>query len=651
MSKKKQVKLITLDTETYNGLLGKLKRIAIYDGVKVHYGYSFKDIEPILLNYDTLGFKVHIYIHNAEFDIRKIQELYSGDNVIWKKSLIINGRIATMTCKNYIIHDSFKLLPMSLHKLSQDFNVKHGKMDLWDEVEKVYPHEYKDVVDFLNRCHIDDEIFLKYLGYDVISLYEVLDKLMEVSGVPLYDFVNCPSTASLSRYILKNGYKGHQFHSGDSMQSDYEMLSMYNWADNLEIEEFIRMSYCGGRTEVFTPCLNKKGFHYDVNSLYPYVMAGIDNHNYPIGKPSFTDSPLLAKQFYDEWKENRQGLGFINCSVYIPQQFIPPLPVKMGKLTFPCGAVYGTWTYEELEYAEKYCGVVITEFICACHFVLTYPVFEDFINTLYQLKDEGTKTGNTALRTFGKLLMNCGYGYTGMTRDDKKALDSIENMGNYDFECITFSDEELGFIEVPADIKSEYIQVAVASYVTSRARLVLLKALKDIEKRGGTVYYCDTDSVVTDIPLSAELVDSSKLGFWDLESEPISGLFLRPKVYTELFEGKNPTIKFKGISKDTQNELDFAFYEYLYEELKTQEKEFIIVEKNKVQMRSIMYMKKKQLESDYYETRDKKMNIISVEKRKVNYDKNYTEPHYFNSLEEFENFTYNIKPFVEFSMS
>ena len=46
MPRKRPKKLITLDTETYNGLKGDLKRIAIYDGVEVTYGYKFEDIEP-----------------------------------------------------------------------------------------------------------------------------------------------------------------------------------------------------------------------------------------------------------------------------------------------------------------------------------------------------------------------------------------------------------------------------------------------------------------------------------------------------------------------------------------------------------------------------------------------------------------------------
>ena len=116
--KSRPVKLITLDTETYNGLIGGLKRIAIYDGTNITYGYTFPDIEPKLLEYYNKGFAVHIYIHNLEFDLRKIPQLLDSARVVWEKSFIINGKLATLSCKNYTVHDSFKILPKSLKSLS-----------------------------------------------------------------------------------------------------------------------------------------------------------------------------------------------------------------------------------------------------------------------------------------------------------------------------------------------------------------------------------------------------------------------------------------------------------------------------------------------------------------------------------------------------
>lgn len=650
--KVKPIKLITLDTETYNGLIGDLKRIAIYDGKKVYYGYKFEDIEPILDNYNNAGYSVEIYIHNMEFDLRKIPIVFNKDRIVWNQSLIINGKVAKIQNKNYCFHDSFKILPMGLSKISKGFGVEHGKLDLWEEVEKRYPGEYKDIVDFLDRCDIDNELYLEYLGYDVMSLYEVLEKLMEISGLTEHEFVKCVSTSSLSRYIFKNGYKGVQFQNPLSSRTDYEYLCSYKWQYNLEVEEFLRETYAGGRVEVFIPRLEVPGFHYDINSLYPFVMSmGGKNckGEYPIGKPKYTESPDIAKHYYEQWKEDGNGLGFVNCRVFIPKQPIPPLPVQMGKLTFPCGEVYGSWTYEELEYAEKECGVQILEYFACCHFDMTYAVFKNFVSTFSQMKEQASRDGNEPLRTFSKLVQNVGYGYTGMRRDDKTSLAPFEDFHKYT--DIKYADEELGFIEIPTEVNSEYIQVQVASYVTSRARLVLLKGLRDVINRGGRVYYCDTDSIVSDIPLSDEIVHPEKLGYYKLEGEPIKALFLRPKVYTELFENESPTIKFKGVSRETQATLDFDFYSHLYEELEKGEKEYEIVEKNKLLLRSIMYMEKNDLEPNYYETRDKKMNFITVEKRVMNYKENYTEPLFFETLEAFENFSFKpMKKEVAFNM-
>lgn len=642
---KKPIKILTIDTETYNGLIGSLKRIASFDGGRVLYGYTFADIEPQLLEYSKTH-EVHVYIHNLEFDARKIPELFDKERIVWKDCLAINGKLATIATKHYTIHDSFKLLPMSLSKLSKGFNVEHGKLDLWKAVQERYPNQYKDIVDFLDRCDKDNPLYLEYLGYDVMALYEVLEVLMEIAGLPQRDFVKRISTASLSRYLFQTGYKGQQFKGEFSNQTDYEKLCSYKWYYDLETEDFIRETYCGGRTEVFKPRLETKGFHYDVNSLYPHVMK--NGGEYPIGKPDFTDRPALAEQMYRDWQEYGAGLGFVNCRVFIPNQPIPPLPVKMGKLTFPCGEVFGSWTYEELDYAEKNCGVQILEFYAAVHFKQTYPVFERFVECFYQLKEEGSRTKNEPLRTLAKLILNVGYGYTGMRRDDKTSLDSIENAHKH--ERITFMNEDTGYIEIPTEIKAEYIQVQVASYVTSRARLVLLKALRDIVNRGGNVYYCDTDSVVCDIPMNPDLVDPDRIGFWDLESTPERGLFLRPKVYTEIHEG-DTLVKFKGVSRETQEQLDFNFYESMYSDLIDGEKEFLMVEKNRTTMRSIMYMQKEGLDFGYYETRDKKINYRTVEKRVMDYEGNQTHAHFFPTLKDFESFSYKpAKPTVIFDM-
>ena len=157
--KKRPIKIITLDTETI-GLDGDLKRIAVYDGSEVTYGYTFEDVEKVLNWYADMGYEVHVYIHNLEFDIRRMPKIFEKGNIIWSQTKLINGKYATITCMNYTFHDSFKMLPESLASLSKSFDLEHGKLDLWDEVQRTYPGEYENHVDFLTRCHKDGPLYL-----------------------------------------------------------------------------------------------------------------------------------------------------------------------------------------------------------------------------------------------------------------------------------------------------------------------------------------------------------------------------------------------------------------------------------------------------------------------------------------------------------
>ena len=110
MARRKPIKLITLDTETRDGLIGDLKRIAIYDGKTVIYDYTFLAIEKVMIEMSK-KYDVHCYIHNMEFDARKMEGLFEKGKIQWGKSLIINGKLATIKTKHYTLHYKFPLLP------------------------------------------------------------------------------------------------------------------------------------------------------------------------------------------------------------------------------------------------------------------------------------------------------------------------------------------------------------------------------------------------------------------------------------------------------------------------------------------------------------------------------------------------------------
>lgn len=649
--KKRQPLMMTLDTETI-GLSGALKRIAIYDGNEVVYGYTFRDVEWKIIEYYNKGFRPYVYIHNLDFDARKIPEIFERGNILWNQTRKIGNKYATIQCTKYTIKDSLKILASSLERLSYDFEVEHGKMDLWEEVQKAYPGQYKDKGDFFERCDKDDPIYVKYLGYDVISLYEVLQKVMELAKLELDEFVHIMSTASLSRYLMKNGYGGEQF-KNPGQKTDFELLTICKaWGSQKtmqhcdityeQCEYKMREGFYGGRTEVFTPYLkpaNGKivGWHYDVNSLYPSVM--IDNE-YPVGYPEFETDPRLIKHDWEEWLQHREGLGFIKADIYVPPQNIPPLPSKMGKLVFVTGHITGTWTYIELAYAVQNCGVQILKFHEQIHFKKTHKVFHNFIGTFYQMKQQGKKDKKAALTNFAKLIMNTSYGWTVLRRDDKTGLRDISMLEKWqDDPRFLYKNEELGYLEIMEKVTAETIQVQVGAYVTSYARLVLLDALRTQAQRG-TVYYCDTDSIVCDTPFPPELVSEYDLGKWDLEGELTSGIFLQPKVYLETYENKEK-LKFKGVTKQARSELSGDDYKYILGLLQQGIATKHIVERGRQTLPSLAVAQKNHIDPNILKVQDKTINTGAKQKRDMDYANNVSKPWYMESLEAFETFDFS----------
>lgn len=366
----------------------------------------------------------------------------------------------------------------------------------------------------------------------------------------------------------------------------------------------------------------------------------IDN-DFPIGYPQYNTGHKFIKFNYEKWMKYHEGLGFITASVYIPPQEIPPLPVKMGKLVFVTGYVSGTWTYNELEYAIKYCGVEVVEYKEQIHFERTFKVFNRFVSTFYKMKVEGKEQGNASLTAFAKLILNTAYGWTVLRRDDKTALRDIKDLEKWkDDKRFIYSNPDIGYFEIFDTVISDSIQVQIGAYVTSYARLVLLKALKQMSAIG-TVYYCDTDSIVCSHPMPPEMVHKTDLGKWDLEAKLYSGLFLQPKVYTEDKADAKPTIKFKGITKQRQAELDRKFYDNLYEKIKSGEGGWLTIETGRKTLPSLGVAQKKNQNPNEFKISDKRIDLGAKQKRQFDFETNHSEPWHMNSLEEFENFSFD----------
>lgn len=76
------------------------------------------------------------------------------------------------------------------------------------------------------------------------------------------------------------------------------------------------------------------------------------------------------------------------------------------------------------------------------------------------------------------------------------------------------------------------VSISTAAAIISYARIHMAKIKLEILNRGGTIYYTDTDSIVTNIKLPDNLVDPKELGKLKLEHIIKEGYFISDKTYT-----------------------------------------------------------------------------------------------------------------------
>lgn len=73
--------------------------------------------------------------------------------------------------------------------------------------------------------------------------------------------------------------------------------------------------------------------------------------------------------------------------------------------------------------------------------------------------------------------------------------------------------------------------IAITAVVTAYARIHMSKLKLYILSKSGSIYYTDTNSIVTNIELDEHLVDKNELGKLKLEHKVKKGIFITNKTY------------------------------------------------------------------------------------------------------------------------
>jgi len=358
------------------------------------------------------------------------------------------------------------------------------------------PYSLKEIgkIVGLDKLETDNFADEKYNKRDTEITYKAAKLFLNYLNTQRYEFGF--TLASISLKIFKRYYiKNHKFER-------YET----------DLIETLKQAYYGGRTENFVRGdIHEKINVYDVNSLYPYIMA---NKFYPNPNTIRPDNKLHYFGIYEIDVQIRNDVH------------IPLLPYRGEKLLFPVG-YFKTWaTGAEIIKALEYKQIKNYTILRGFSFARGEKYFSHFVQDIYKKR---LKNENNFEKKVCKLLMNSLYGKFGQGRE-RTEFDG-ENF-------ITVIDENF----------PENTIIPFAIFTTALARIELFEYLQLCSKNG-KVFYCDTDSIHT----TSFLPTSKKLGALKLEGQFNFGKYLAPKVY--FLDGSDGNIiHAKGIPQDMQKE-------------------------------------------------------------------------------------------------
>ena len=551
------------------------------------------DIE-FLLNYlvNKQGFKqvVNSYEENEEgLNIKsekrelkqsKTFEIIYANGTFYQVTLnlyydkFIDGKKEKTCMKQIIFKDSYKIASFPLVKIAKDFLgitipkdginhhfIRRRNYLLNSEEMKYLYDDVKILKDFINLILIQ--------GINVNSNYKVIIDKMTIASQSLNEFkhlmyesfkdgsyVSCEAFKNFDNAEIK-GNKESAKNLNNLFESVFPQIS-------LQLDSFIRRSYFGGivyKNSELVDLLEGDicGLVYDVNSLYPSVMRSrLLPYGFPLSfNGDYNKSDINKKEYPLYFQEIRVK------KFHIKHGFIPNIQIRNSQ-NFN-GTVYaksnkyidfdGLEKYEEcnfvfsniqLEYFLKSYDVEGLDYIRGIAFKGSYGIFDRYIDTFMEMK----KNGKGAIRATAKLFLNSLYGKFGMNPiKEEKIIDYQEN---------TFSTISTDNDGNKLDYLDKGVFIAMASFITSYAREVLLTSIEKVYDR---FLYCDTDSIhITGFDIPNITIHDKNLDAWKLEGKFTKAKYIGAKRYAEYINNKWD-IKCCGLSRDIMEKITMDIFE------------------------------------------------------------------------------------------
>lgn len=394
------------------------------------------------------------------------------------------------------LRDTYNLVPNSLRNCAIDFDLHSKKLfqatDYRGDMRDLSAQKLRE------GCRIDALI--------VLELLERLDSLVGSYGGKLRATFSSTAIGIVRSQVEERGGSFPDFSGKNDV-----------W-----VNQTCDKARYGGRVEVYHHAPKETLEEVDIRSSYPWSMAQLLPWKF-VGRANAVD----CLNYYDN--SHARGVScIVRASVEVPKQMYPPLPFKLSGedkvVFFPWGKWQGWFVGEELEYAEKECGVKVT--IHEGMIFESAQPFKDFIEKVYETKVNATG----ALRSFAKLTMNGCYGKFGESPDHQKLVvfktkyDGIAYMMDASpGQCEILRNDER-FLAVKRYRWSKHAHYAIAASITAKSRILHHRGIRNSVGPA----YGDTDSVHCK---KFNGKTGNALGDFGYELQDYRGEFFAPKIY------------------------------------------------------------------------------------------------------------------------
>ena len=487
-----------------------------------------------------------------------------------ERFIISNGKILGFRFgENNKVFDLCRFVMSSLDDACGSFNIKNAK--------STFDHNrVKSFVD-ANKEDVKADV-IPYLKLDVLALEELFNTFSNmIWGLFQINITSYFTLTHMAYAIWSNKlkYNIELFKSQEKYDFTKKGTFGARCMPNQKLYKSEHYDKIKEQKMTYEELLQSKGFMFnaDATSLYPCAMSGFEHLEvkYPVGMSRWSEEP--EKEF------NANKLGYYEVEFQCNKKLrVPILPRKVnGGLNWSLHDGIGVYTCVDIRNALRH-GYKI-KFINKC---LVWdesgPVFKEYVEKFYQLKESSEREENEVLRSICKLFLNGMFGKT-LQRQILSSTTICSNINDYlsfcdqnDITDYTIWGSNRMIVTGEAKNKVEKITkpVQLGGFVLAYSRSIMYFYMEAIDPTLESLIftYTDTDSIHMTGENYLKLKGlgyikdkkSSKLGFLcsDIKNEGliINEVNLAPKSYMyEYIDSKNlvngeknkPTMKQKGI--------------------------------------------------------------------------------------------------------